>query len=224
MYLHNLQMQKLSTVFFDVGGVLLKLNGAEFNSAIVGKCRPGSPADIFPSRFMDVLGTEIDGYHSGSYARSDFIAKAHQFLAKDFGYSGTPAELLTGWGDFLGERMEDNLKIFSALSRNKNIQLGVISDTNEFHAEIMAQRIPDVLNSCAPGFCYLSHARGMRKAGSGALFQLALRETDARPSSILMIDDTSAILDTAKHLGMETLHYTSQVNLADALRTRGLEI
>lgn len=67
--------------------------------------------------------------------------------------------------------------------------------------------------------CFL----GVRKPDK-AIYRMALEVTQCPPQECLFIDDRAVNLESARHLGMRTVHYHGPSQLREELQRNGVEI
>lgn len=93
------------------------------------------------------------------------------------------------------------LELASALSRRGDLKLGVLSNNNAMHWELLSVRLPnlDVFEHV-----FLSHEMGLRKPDAAA-FEHALNTMGVQAAETVFIDDLPDNIEAAARLGFKTI-------------------
>lgn len=116
--------------------------------------------------------------------------------------------------DFPVGRIEYILKI------KKQLPTFLLSNTNAIHLEFFNRMLQQKQGIRSIHDCfhkaYLSHEIGLRKPNREP-FELILDEQNLQPETTLFIDDLPQHIETAKALGIQTLHLVSIHDLEQEL-------
>ena len=100
-------------------------------------------------------------------------------------------------------RNDPVLALASRLQRREDVQVGVISNTNEVHGRWLHEHIPEFRDF---GTVILSSEVGLLKP-EAAIYQLALAQLQVAPAQALFVDDLESNVAGAEAVGMAGLVY-----------------
>jgi 2-haloacid dehalogenase len=200
--------QTLTTVVFDLGGVLIEWDPrrmyrtlfddeAEMEQFLAEVCTPA-------------WNTEQD--------RGRPIAEATATLVAEF---PEHAELIEAfyrrWEEMLGSPMWGTVDIVDELHA-RGVRL--VALTNWSHETFPTAR---------PRMRFLDHFDGVLVSGEvklikpdPAIFELLMHSHDIDPATAVFVDDSSANVETATQLGFDAIHFESSEQLRRELTARGL--
>jgi putative hydrolase of the HAD superfamily len=203
-------MSKITTVFFDVGGVLLT-NGWDHESRKLAAAKFQFDWDEFEKEH-DKLADALD---TGMISMSIYLDKVLFYKERPY----TKAEFY----EFMKEQSVLNaeaLAVASKLSAQKRYLLSTLNnestDLNLFRIEKFGLGAVFQLFLSS---CYL----GVKKPDP-AIFIRALLLTNKRPEETIFIDDRLANLEAPKHLGMTTIQFINAEQLTADLAAHGVAI
>ena len=101
----------------------------------------------------------------------------------------------------------------------KHYLLYMISNTNDLHFEYICKHFP--IASHFNGY-FPSHVVGHRKPDQ-AMFEHVIREIKLRPEETVFVDDIAEFVESAKHLGIYGIQFTTREALEAELRHLGIK-
>ena len=184
----------MKAVIFDLGGVLVNYDGRSTFTEI-GQLAGVSLDDLFPfyQKHDHAFGT-------GQLSGQDYYQK----LNEAFGVSASYDTFVTTFCR-TQQRNEAALAFARDLQSRQNVQVGIISNTNQVHADWLRANLPEF--SQFPSVI-LSNEVGLLKPGP-AIFQLALKQLNVPPAHALFVDDVEENLVGGTAVHLHTLHHTN---------------
>ncbi|MDH3243988.1 MAG: HAD family phosphatase [Saprospiraceae bacterium] len=194
-------------IVFDLGGVLIDWN----------------PRYLFKNVFskqdeLDFFLTEVcsfDWNEAQDAGRS--IADANAVLIQVYPeYEHQIRMYYEKWTEMLGGVFEENIKLLEDLKKQKKLNLYALTNWS-------AETFPEACKRY--DFLQLfdgivvSGVEGIKKPDR-AFFELLFNRYNFEPSQSLFIDDNLRNVQSALKLGMPSIHYTRDVDLARELKTR----
>jgi FMN phosphatase YigB (HAD superfamily) len=199
----------LRAVLFDVGGVLLRLDGLRprveavfagaawedfwrvFNEACIPVCRGEEPLSCCWKRVASQLGLNI------------------------------PDEVLESlWIDGFADSVEiDRAVLEIAAQLSRRYRVGIVSNTFSEHSAVVAKM--GVYRGFSP--VILSHEVGCAK-DEPRIFEIALQQLALPAEEVAFVDDVPKNAACAERLGLKALVFTSVAALRRDLRELGFEI
>ncbi len=192
-------------IFFDVGGVIMP----ERNFKKVYK-EFGEAIDLSPGISETLHRKYLRRLNHGMMSTDEFLS---MFVE----YSQSKRNLKKLWVDIAMRHLsldKGTLKVVDRLSHRQSVV--ILSNTNELR-EIVDKKLglyghfDNVL---------LSNVLKMRKPNKN-IFRYALRSAKAKPDEAIFIDDRERNLKTARVLGMRSILYKNDRQLAKELRAQG---
>jgi len=124
------------------------------------------------------------------------------------------------WNNSYLDVMRINDELLGIIDRiRKNYKVGLISNVNEFHAEINKKR--GLFSHFNP--CILSCDVGMAKPDK-EIFELALKMLKLGPGECVFIDDREKHLKTAKSMGFNTMLFTGNKEFLSELKKLKIKV
>jgi len=202
-------MKKIRHVFFDIGGVLATngwdreqravaiakfgLDEAEFQARHEEMVAPLEQGQISLDEYLDIAVFHQERAFSREEFRS-FIFDQSKPFAETIEIAKAVAEGCTYWVMTMNNESEE-------LNRHRICTFGL----DEFFDAFLSS-------------CWL----GLRKPAH-RFYDRALGISEARPAESVLIDDRMQNLAPAQQLGMHTIHYQSAQQLAQDLRSLGVQ-
>ncbi len=185
------ESKNIRILFFDLGGVLFQIDHSMAIKKISHKTH------FKPEEIASILNSEgkIIEYELGWISTEAFFN--HQ---KDiFHFSGSWEELQKIWCDIF-KPIHKNLQIVRQLS--KRYQISVLSNTCEVHVQYLESHsdIFSVFHNKIYSF-RVGYMKPRRE-----IFEFALKQSDAKASECLLIDDTMGHIEEAQRLGFHAVH------------------
>lgn len=192
-------MQKIKTIIFDLGGVIINLYVEKTISAFAqlsGRSeqeveKAYLSADVFKQ------------YEKGLISDAEF----RQCLKDEFALKATDTEIDQAWNAMLGEIPTDRIEAIKSLIRD--FKCIVLSNTNAIHAKAFHKILSDSfpfkhLNDLFHEV-YFSHELKQRKPDQ-EIYQNVLSLSQTESTEALFMDDSQLNLGAASELNIHTLH------------------
>lgn len=203
-------MQGIKHIIFDLGGVILNIDYQ----------RPIEEFKKLGIKNVDTLYSKksqtklFDLLETGKIDENEFVAQI-QNLA---GIPLSHADIINAWNSILLDYPLRRLQILQQLQLHFNLFL--LSNTNEIHEKAFNALLYETCGFPSLGVffdkVYLSHRVGLRKPDP-AIFQLVLNENNLNPSETLFIDDSHQHIESAKALGIQTIHMKDDMTMEDSI-------
>ena len=194
MLLYKYQMTKITTIIFDLGGVILNLDQDR------------------TLRAFKRLGVDLEDINEMSTIFSDF--EVGKINANDFRQAimthlkgnATENEIDAAWNAMLLDLPTERLTYLKFLRKNFNVHL--LSNTNSIHIDAFNKYLldehPNLDWYAQFDKVYYSYVFGLRKPNKD-IYEFVLHENNLKPHECLFIDDLKANLNGAGHVGMHTI-------------------
>jgi len=187
-------MTKITTIIFDLGGVILNLDQDR------------------TLRAFKRLGVDLEDINEMSTIFSDF--EVGKINANDFRQAimthlkgnATENEIDAAWNAMLLDLPTERLTYLKFLRKNFNVHL--LSNTNSIHIDAFNKYLldehPNIDWYAQFDKVYYSYEIGLRKPNKD-IYEFVLQENKLKPHECLFIDDLKANLNGAGHVGMHTI-------------------
>jgi putative hydrolase of the HAD superfamily len=204
-------IQGIRHIIFDLGGVLLNLDFKAVEQAFVEL-----GISDFPQRYSKMKQDSLfDDLETGRITADDFIAGIRKAAPE---VSLSNEQIVDAWNAILLDFPMRRLQLLQQLRGHYDLVL--LSNTNEIHEVAFNKTLQETcgVNSLAHFFdkVYYSHRVGMRKPDK-EIFQHILHENGFLPEHTLFIDDSPQHIETAKSLGIQTIHLTEGMTIEDSV-------
>lgn len=201
-------MQRVKNIIFDLGGVLVGLDGQRCIEAFN---RLGCQA---VSRYVEEHRTEDLFYRIelGLISTQEFCQEIRLMTHT----AASDQQLVHAWNELLTELSSRRRQRLISLHR-QGYRLFLLSNTNDMHWQHCRQQLfgPDVIAIFERIF--LSYEMQLSKPAP-AIFTSVLSQTALQPEETLFIDDNRQNIEAAAALGIGTYHNTSIDDWVDALQ------
>ncbi|MBI3259091.1 MAG: HAD family phosphatase [Ignavibacteriae bacterium] len=197
---------EIETIIFDLGGVLFNINHERTRAALSALSE--NPEKI---NFSLLSQNEVfNQFEAGRITSAQFRNE----LRSLYGISGSDSEIDSAWNAMLIGLFPDSIDMLQSLKQSYRIAL--LSNINDIHYSAIEQE-------CLPLFlelhdCFLSYSLGLRKP-EHEIYQHVLKAMNVIPEKTLFIDDAPQNIQTARSLGIQTYHVTSQNPLRGILKS-----
>lgn len=199
---HHKHLVKISTIIFDLGGVIINLDFNRTTEAFIkltGLSHEAVSAKYFtPGVFRD--------FEKGLISDTQFRQGINQLFETNL----TDQEIDDAWNAMLLELPKQRLAFIHSL--RKSYQVLVLSNTNSIHEKAFNQTIFEVSGekSLHPFVdqVYFSHELHLRKPNLD-IYEEVLKQSGAKASESLFLDDTLPNLEGATLAGIQTMHITT---------------
>lgn len=204
-------LQNIRSIIFDLGGVILNIDYSATENAFRALGIPD-----FDNRFSQLTqDTFFDDWETGRLSTEDWLSG----MKKICGDAVSEDQITNAWNAMLLDLPLSRLRLLQQL-RNR-YDLFLLSNTNEIHErafnEILRQQTG--LPSLGVLFdkVYYSHRIGLRKPDE-APFRKILEENGLEAAQTLFIDDSPQHIETARRLGLQTVHLVPPRTIEDIFR------
>lgn len=192
-------MQKIKTIIFDLGGVIIDLHVEKTISAFA-QLSGLSEKEVEEAYLSANVFKE---YEKGLISDDEFRKR----VKEEFNLEATDEEIDKAWNAMLGKIPVDRIEFIKILKRN--YKCIVLSNTNAIHAKAFHKILSDSfpyqhLNELFHEV-YFSHDLNQRKPDQ-EIYHNVLNISQTEASQALFMDDGQANLDSASNLGIHTLH------------------
>ena len=192
-------------IFFDIGGVLLEIDHVR-SLQYWSDC-----TDLSIDVIKDHFPYEVhEQYEIGEITDNEFF----QAVKDGFAQPNCLKEddFWQGWNKLIVAETE-TVKLLPLLKQSYNVYL--LSNTNPRHIKHEVDKRFSFQKNVDRAF--YSFDLGCRKPDE-EIYLKALKLAGAKPEDSLFIDDVMINIDTARSLGIKTIHYKDPQNLYDELR------
>ncbi|MEM6316601.1 MAG: HAD family phosphatase [Bacteroidota bacterium] len=204
-------MQKITTVIFDLGNVLIRWDPKRVFRTIFK-----TEAEV--EKFLAEICT-MEWNEQQDAGRT--IAEANRVLIEKYPLYRPEIEAYYGrWTEMLNGAIEGTVDILENLKESRQYRLYALTNWS-------AELFPEALKR----FEFLQHFKeilvsgkeGMKKP-SREIYELALRRFDIDPTTAVFIDDSAKNIAGAEAVGIKGIHFTSPEQLREALNDLGIKV
>ncbi|MCX7007846.1 MAG: HAD family phosphatase [Kiritimatiellaeota bacterium] len=197
----------ISSVAFDVGGVLIHLNYHEGLKKILPHC--DRQRAVCSEAFFGLIRRDpsMAEYESGQISTREFFNR----FAMQTGYRGTLEEFRDTWLDIFSENTP-MIEFGRELAQTLNVYAW--SNAGEMHFPWIYERFPSLNFFKGDAIsCYLGAVKPNR-----AFFERALARCELRPEQVLFVDDRPENVEAAREYSITTVQYTAPTETIAAMR------
>ena len=196
-------LNNISTIIFDLGGVVLNLD-VQLSLNAFSEISGISSRSIY-NKFVEEDWAQA--FEKGEIDANTFRDSVRKSLNDKL----TDDQINIAWDAMLLDLPFSRLKMINEL--RPKYQTLVLSNTNEIHVQTFDKIVGAVSGGklIAEFFdkIYYSNEMGMRKPDT-EIYAFVLEENKLKPSETLFIDDMEVNIQGANSLGIKTLHLTDQ--------------
>lgn len=204
-----MQKQKVKTIIFDLGGVLINWDPKRLYRKIFDE-------EAAMEKFLAEVCT-MDWNEQQDAGR--LIADANALLIDQFPAFKSEIEAYYGrWEEMLGGAIEGTVNILNQLIQQDNHEIYALTNWSAETFPIAQAR-----------FDFLQLFKGILVSGVEKLkkpdpkiYQLLLNRYQLEASTSVFIDDSQRNINAALALGIDAIHFTSPEALENALMNRGI--
>jgi len=219
--LHSLKerekLQKIKTIIFDLGGVIIDLHVEKTISAF------SDLSGLSNQKVEDAYlsASVFKEYEKGLISDDQFISQ----LKMEFKIEAHASEIKKAWNAMLGQIPINRIEEVKSLL--KNYKCIVLSNTNAIHEKafhkILSDSFPyahlnDLFNEV-----YFSHELNQRKPDQ-EIYENVLKQSQTLADEALFMDDSKLNLESAAQLGIHTLHIPRNGGFTELLNSKLSEI
>ena len=196
--------KNISTILFDLGGVLIQLHGGPFKPSWLANATTGNEVWSLWKHSEAVRLFESGSIDSDEFVQR-FIAEAglqvehDEFIAH---FMKWPARLFPGVEEMLQELAQ-------------SYRLAALSNSNALHWPMVMQDMR--LQQYIPD-CFASHQIQVMKPDRKA-FDTVMDRMNVRAEEVLFLDDLQASIDMATELGMQAVKVTGTTGGVETIRS-----
>lgn len=209
----QINFNSIRNIIFDLGGVLLNIDPTR---AVNGMVDLGFRN--FEELYSELKQSEIfDALEKGQISDHDFIQEI-----KNKGNRSIPdTSVIKTWNSILLDFPEEVIDLLLSLKKSEKYRTFLLSNTNSIHkaryTEILyknhgIKRLEDLFEKA-----YFSHEIHMRKPDR-EIYEYVLHDSHLIPQETLFIDDSVINLESARELGIQTVHINEKMSLANLFR------
>lgn len=204
-------LQNVRSIIFDLGGVILNI---DYNATEEAFRKLGVPE--FEKQFSQLRQNAFfDDWETGRISAEEWLAGMKNACGTDI----SEAQITAAWNAMLLDFPIARLRLLQQL-RNR-YDLFLLSNTNAIHEEAFNEILRQQTGLPSPGVLfdkvYYSHRIGLRKPDE-APFRKILEENGLKAEQTLFIDDSPQHIETAKGLGLQTIHLAPPKTIEDVFR------
>ncbi len=203
-------MPKITTLFWDIGGVILT-NGWDTRSR-------REAAETFRldwEEFQDRHDLSFPAFDSGNISLNEYLDRTLFYRPRGF-----TREEFTAFMFAQSKEYPESRAVLDAVARTGKYFIGAINneplELNEYRIEAFRLRRDFQVFFSS---CYL-HARKPEEM----IFRIALEVTQRPAQECVFIDDRPLNLENPRRLSMNTIHYESAPQLRQELQKYGVEV
>lgn len=205
-------LQNIRSIIFDLGGVILNIDYGATENAFRAL---GVPE--FEKQFSQLRQNAFfDDWETGRITPEEWLAG----IKDACGTTLTEAQITHAWNAMLLDFPLSRLRLLQQL-RNR-YDLFLLSNTNAIHEAAFNEILRQQTGLPSPGVLfdkvYYSHRIGLRKPDE-APFRKILEENGLQAAETLFIDDSPQHIETARRIGLQTIHLTPPKTIEDIFRS-----
>lgn len=203
----EINLQAVSTIVFDIGGVLVRLEGLPFRQEWLSGENQGKPVLPFWHHSSAVVEFESGRLASEEFASAFIEENSLNVEVSEF------LDHLEVWPNRLFDEVPEMLDALS-----ERYRLATLSNSNPFHwPRMMGEMgLEDLLHDPIS-----SHQIGIMKPDVKA-FEKVLDMLGCEPQEVLFLDDLQLSVDAAKSLGIQSVKVTGTRGGVETARSIGL--
>jgi glucose-1-phosphatase len=202
-----LDKKNIENIIFDLGGVLLNLDPMASVHALIKH----SELSLENKNLIRLSHDVFFDYEKGLIPDAEFRARLREYLATE----ASDEELDTAWNMMLLDFPSERILLLKAL--RKKYKLYLLSNTNGIHLKRVSEILQEASGRDLDHFfdkVYYSFSMYKRKP-EPEIFLQVLEENNLKAEETLFVDDSLENIESAKKLGILTLHVTSKQTLPE---------
>lgn len=203
-------MSSITTLFFDIGGVILT-NGWDRES----RREAAKAFQLDWDDFQDRHDLSFPAFDCGQITLNQYLDRTLFYRPRSF-----TREEFTAFMFAQSKEYPDTRAILTALARSGKFLIAAINneplELNQYRIEAFRLR-----NDFQVFFssCYLN-----ARKPEESIYRIALEVTQRPPEDCLFIDDRSLNLENPRRLGMNVIHHRDAQQLREDLKSYGIEV
>jgi putative hydrolase of the HAD superfamily len=204
-------MSDISTILWDVGGVLLT-NGWDHKERAAVLAHFHVDLEPFEERHPEAN----DLWEKGFISAEEYLKRTVFWQPRDF----SSEEFLTAMKAESKLLADSGIGVLEGLAASQEVDIGML---NNEARELNDYRIEEFGFHGYFDFFFSSCYVGLRKPGS-QIYHLALDVLQCEPGEVVFIDDRAGNVEVAAELGIHAIRYEGSEKLANALKQLGIEL
>ena len=204
-------MSDISTILWDVGGVLLT-NGWDHKE----RARVMANFNVDLASFEERHPEPNDIWEKGLITVEDYLRQTVFWQPRSF----TPEDMLNAMKAESQVLPDSGLGVLESLAASGQVDLGIL---NNEARELNDYRLEEFGFHGYFDFFFSSCYVGLRKP-SPQIYRLALDVLQCEPSEVVFIDDRAGNVEVAASLGIQAFRYEGSAHLAARLIELGIEV
>jgi len=201
-----MNINEITTIIFDLGGVILNLDMKKTEIALGKILGITNPEDAAKPPFDKIF----KDYETGNITTSNFLDELNNRAVMNV----SPEEIINAWNVMLLDLPEKRIRILEKLS--KHYKLFMLSNINDLHIEAFEKIVQNLKCNFFNIFekVYYSNIIHQRKPDKEA-YQIVIDENNLDVKTTFFVDDRAVNIKTAQDMGLQTLHITDDLDIAD---------
>lgn len=204
-------MSDISTILWDVGGVLLT-NGWDHKE----RAAVLAHFNVDRAKFEEIHPEPNDEWEKGFISAEEYLQRTVFWEPRDF----TAEQFLDAMKAKSKLLSDSAIGILESLAASQQVDLGIL---NNEARELNDYRVEEFGFLGYLDFFFSSCYVGLRKP-SPQIYRLALDVLQCEPSEVIFIDDRAGNVEAAKGLGINAICYEGSQKLAATLAGFGIEL
>lgn len=191
-------LDNIDVIFFDFGNVLLNLNIKKFEA----EYKKLKIESLFEKLNNNIL-FDYHNFETGKISEEVFFNNMLNVLNNKI----TKKELVNCWNTIIGEIKPNSIKTLKKLKIKK--KLFILSNTNKTHIDYFLHNTKGAKELFSYfDKLFLSYEIGYRKPNK-EIYTYCIKKINITPNRVLFIDDLEENINTAKSLGINTIHFNN---------------
>ncbi len=202
--------QNITTLFTDIGGVLLT-NGWDHNS----RAKAIEHFNLDPKETQERHSMTFDTYEVGKLTLQQYLERVVFYEKRDFSYNDFRQFMFVQ-----SQPYDDMLTLVKGLKQKYNLKIAVVSNEGR---ELNEYRINTFkLNSFVDFFISSSFVH-FRKPDAD-IFKVAIDIAQVNPAETLYLEDRPMFVQVAETVGLRGVHHTDYESTKKILESYGLSL
>ncbi len=192
---------EIKAFLFDLGNVILPFDHY-ISAKKISKYTKKSPEDIYDMFFDSPITNQFEEGKISPFKFYNYLKATLSLNNLDY------KKFVSIWSDIFKEDRKMNQLIGILKAKFK---IFIISNINELHFKYIKEKF-NIINEVDG--VILSFRVGVRKPDS-KIYQVGIKHAKCLPEEIIYIDDRLELIEEAKKLGLNCIHYTGYKDLVD---------
>jgi putative hydrolase of the HAD superfamily len=203
-------LSRITTVFWDIGGVVLT-NGWDHEARL----EAAKTFQLDWEEFRERHDLSFPAFDAGQVSLNHYLDRTLFYRARSF-----TREEFTAFMFAQSREFPESRAVLSAVARSWKYFIASINneplELNDYRIEAFGLRKEFQVFFSS---CYVNHRKPEE-----AIYRIALQVTQRPPEESVFIDDRSLNLENPRRLGMNVIHYQNAAQLVGDLKALGIEV